>query len=148
MKNMKVLTKIHEIYFCLKTLYVKHNTVNVKEFEILHIVFRLQSQTFLPQSFTCNNTCGAHYCWLANISVPLCFAEECDYDCGPHLIKIPANNTKAMFNVTIYDDDLFETDEYFMLIINEDALPNFIELGYPYNSTVTIKDGEDCKYFI
>ena len=78
----------------------------------------------------------------------LCNAEECDYERGPHIINIPAGVTEWPFDVTIYDDDLFETDEDFMLVIDEDSLPDRINRGRPYSSTVTIANDEVRKYLV
>ena len=50
--------------------------------------------------------------------------------------------TRVPFNVTIIDDNIIESDEIFYLNITTDSLPNGVSVGYPNQTTVTIKDDE------
>ena len=47
-------------------------------------------------------------------------------------------------NVTIIDNNLFETDKRFNLIIIHGLLPDRVSRGNRYQATVTIEDDE-CK---
>ena len=78
----------------------------------------------------------------------LCITAECDYRRKPYYIPIPANTTKQPFDAKIYDDDLYETNEHFVLVIDEDSLPDRIECEEPCRSTVTIEDDEKGKYLV
>ena len=52
-----------------------------------------------------------------------------DYDQGPYIVTIPAGQTSSSFNVQIYDDNIFETDEMFTLGIDTSSLPVSFEEG-------------------
>lgn len=58
---------------------------------------------------------------------------------------IPAGNTRAMFNVTITDDNVFELVETFRLAINQTALPLHVVATFPNRPLVTIID-DDRKF--
>ena len=75
-------------------------------------------------------------------------AGECDYDPGPYHVTLPAGQIEVPFNASINDDDVFESDETFQLVVNHRTLPNRISLAEPYSSTVTIMDDEECKCFL
>ena len=77
-----------------------------------------------------------------------CNTGEHDYYRGPYPVTIPANETEQSFDAIIYDDDLFETDEDFMLVIDENSLPERINRIHPYSSTVTIANDEVRKYLV
>ena len=53
--------------------------------------------------------------------------------------------TSVSFDVMINDDNLFENDERYILIIKEDSLPGSIVRGNSGKSTITIVDN-DRKY--
>ena len=78
----------------------------------------------------------------------LCITAECDYRRKPYNVTIPADRKEWPFNAIIYDDDLYETNEHFVLVIDEDSLPDRIEREEPYRSTVTIEDDEESKYIV
>ena len=78
----------------------------------------------------------------------LCITAECDYRREPYYVPIPAGEKERPFDAIIYDDDLYETNEHFMLVIDEDSLPDRIEREKPYRSTVTIEDDEKGKYLV
>ena len=68
-----------------------------------------------------------------------------DYVSGPYFITFPANMTSVIFNVTITDDDAYESLEKFALIINSTSLPSHIFCEDPYIATVSIRDDERRK---
>ena len=78
----------------------------------------------------------------------MCNTEECDFEHGPYITTIPAGETEWSFDAIIYDDDLFESDEHFMLVIDEHSLPDRISRGHPHSSTVTIANDEARKYLV
>ena len=65
-----------------------------------------------------------------------------DYVSGPYFITVPANMTSVIFNVTITDDDAYESLEKFALIINSTSLPSHI---FREDPTVSIRDDERRK---
>jgi len=65
-----------------------------------------------------------------------------DYDSKPYTIIFTSNQTRAPFNISIYDDDILENDESFTLMIN-DSLPS--RFSVEGQAMVTIMD-TDCKY--
>ena len=67
-----------------------------------------------------------------------------DYTSGPYSVTFSTGQTTATFNVPISDDNVYEHNENFMLIINSLSLPNGVMLGDPDQTTVTIVD-DDCK---
>ena len=75
-------------------------------------------------------------------------AGECDYDPGPYHVTLPAGQIEVPFNASINDDDVFENNEIFQLVVNQRILPNRISRAEPYSSTVTIMDDEKRKYFL
>ena len=69
-----------------------------------------------------------------------------DYNSGQYNVKIPAGSTKVPFNILISDDNFFEGDEEFYLIINkQSSLPNGTIIGSPNRATVKVFDNE-CKH--
>ena len=78
----------------------------------------------------------------------LCNTEECDFECGPYIVTIPTGEIEHSFDAIIYDDDLFESDEHFMLVIDQDTLSDRISRGHPHSSTVTIANDEARKYLV
>ena len=85
--------------------------------------------------------CTQHCLCIIN---PTALGEE-DYKSGPHIVMIPAGNTRAMFNVTITDDNVFELVETFRLAINQTALPLHVVATFPNRPLVTIID-DDRKF--
>ena len=73
---------------------------------------------------------------------------ENDYKAGPFSISIPAGKEEESFNVPITDDDVYESDESFELVINRVRLPSRISRAHKYTSTVTILNNEKCKYYV
>ena len=51
---------------------------------------------------------------------------------------------RATFRVHIIDDDVYEENERFNLVIDY-PVHNRISRCYPYRSTVTIQNDESCK---
>ena len=75
-------------------------------------------------------------------------AGGCDYDAGPYSVTIPAGEIESSFNAIIYDDDVYESDETFQLVIDRRRLPSRITHVFPYRSTVTILNDEERKCFL
>ena len=65
-----------------------------------------------------------------------------DYDSGPYTVTIPAGQTRASFNISINDDDIFEMNENFVLTINESSIPSGIAVNTPNETIVTIVDDD------
>ena len=66
-----------------------------------------------------------------------------DYMSGPYTVTFPANATYVTFNISIVDDNVYESNnETFMLAINSSSLPTNVSLGYPSQATVTIVDDD------
>ena len=67
-----------------------------------------------------------------------------DYDSGPYTITFPSGVTNASFNVTIVDNDQYESTETFYLIINSFSLPHDMYISNPGHAIVIISD-DDCE---
>ena len=65
-----------------------------------------------------------------------------DYDSGPYTVTFPAGQTRASFDVSINDDDIFESNEDFTLIILRNSLPNDVIHDGPATVTIMDDDGE------
>ena len=69
-----------------------------------------------------------------------------DYDSGPYVVKFPAGNTSATFDVSVNDDKLLETNERFSLSIGLSSLPSKVFGSriamFPSQSTVVIIDDD------
>ena len=65
-----------------------------------------------------------------------------DYTSGPYIFTIPAGQTTATFEVPITDDMILESNENFMLTINETSLPDHITRGTPEEAAVNIVDDD------
>ena len=88
-------------------------------------------------------------CYLTTCITVFCVTAECDYDHEPFNITILAGENEWPFDANIiYDDDIYESDEHFVLVIDEDSLPDRIEREEPHRSTVTIEDDEESKYIV
>ena len=70
-----------------------------------------------------------------------------DYGSGPYEVIFTAGTTEASFNVSFTDDDIFESNENFMITIDPSSLPSNVSVGDPGQVTVTIvdNDGKYCK---
>ena len=54
--------------------------------------------------------------------------EGVDYDSGPYNVTFTAGDTLVSFNVAINNDDIFEGNETFSLIIDPSSLPSRVVL--------------------
>ena len=70
--------------------------------------------------------------------------QDVDYGSGQHNITISAGNTNVSLNIVITDDNLFEGDEEFYLMINQSLSLSRIVIGSPNRAVVKIFDDE-CK---
>ena len=68
-----------------------------------------------------------------------------DYDSGPYSVTFPANETSISFDVTIINDNVFESLETFDLIINY-SLPHRIICHDICKAVVSIRNDEERKY--
>ena len=67
-----------------------------------------------------------------------------DYDFEPHIVEFSAGMTRIPLNVSINDDDIFERNDTFSLVVNASSLPKDVTVGDGGQVTVTIVD-DDCK---
>lgn len=65
-----------------------------------------------------------------------------DYDSGPYAVTIPANMTIVPIDVAINNDNIYENNEEFYVIIDSKSLPVNIIVGTPNQTTVTIVDND------
>jgi len=65
-----------------------------------------------------------------------------DYNSGPYYVTFPAGVTSVTFDVPITDDSILESNENFMLTINQPSLPTGVSPGDPSEATVTIVDDD------
>ena len=65
-----------------------------------------------------------------------------DYDPGPYSVLFAAGETVKSFNISIFDNNTFESLESFTLTISP---PSFVLLGNPHQAIITIID-DDGKH--
>ena len=70
-----------------------------------------------------------------------------DYDSGPYTVTFSAGETRALFNISINNDNIFEMNENFALTINGSSLPTGVTVSTPNETIVTIVDNEG-KYLV
>ena len=67
-----------------------------------------------------------------------------DYTPGPYIVTFPAGVTSATFDISIVDDNIIESDESFLLVINQSSLHSRVIQGSPGTVPVSIVD-DDSK---
>ena len=65
-----------------------------------------------------------------------------DYDSGPYTVTFPAGEESVSLNISIYDDDIFEHNENFVLTINVSSLPSGVYVGNHNKTIVTIVNND------
>ena len=70
-----------------------------------------------------------------------------DYGSGPYEVTFTAGTTEASFNVSLTDDNIFESNENFMITIDPSSLLNNVTVGDRKRVTVIIMDN-DGNYFV
>ena len=65
-----------------------------------------------------------------------------DYVLGPYTVRFMAGAIHASMFVTLVDDDVFEINESFYLMINPSSLPKNVVTDNPKQATVTIVDND------
>ena len=61
-----------------------------------------------------------------------------DYEAGPYTVIIPAGMASVFFNVSIINDEIYEGNETFSLVVNVTSLPLNVTVGDPNQATVTV----------
>ena len=67
-----------------------------------------------------------------------------DYTSGPYSVTVPAGVTSFSFNISINNDNIFENNENFRLIISPLAPPG-VMIGNPAQATVIIVNNNSGK---
>ena len=75
------------------------------------------------------------------------FTEECDLPPWAFEVHFPNGTTTVKFPVNVTDDDLYEGEETFNLIILNE-LPDRVTLDKPLRTGVYISDDEKSKQFL
>lgn len=65
-----------------------------------------------------------------------------DYFSGPYMVTFEVGMTNGSFNVSIYDDNMLESNEMFNLSIDASSLPNGMSVGDIGVTMVTILDND------
>ena len=65
-----------------------------------------------------------------------------DYGSGPYEVTFTAGTTEASFNVSLTDDNIFESNENFIITIDPSSLPNNVTVGEPRRVTVIVVDND------
>ena len=69
-----------------------------------------------------------------------------DYGSGPYSVMFSAEQTYAVFDVPITDDNHYEGNENFVLTINPSSLLSHVTPGNPRQATVTIVDNDGKEF--
>ena len=67
-----------------------------------------------------------------------------DYDSGPYTITFPAGATSVSLNILVYDNQKYEENKNFTLIVSNDSLPHGVVVGKPSQVTLIIRN-DDSK---
>jgi len=65
-----------------------------------------------------------------------------DYYSGPYPVTFPAGVTSVTFDIPMWDDNILEGNENFMLTIDQSSLPTGVSPGDPDETAVTIVDDD------
>ena len=65
-----------------------------------------------------------------------------DYTNGPFTVEFNAGDTRVLFNVSIDNDNILESNETFNLIINPSSLPSEVAVTNRSQAIVTIVDDD------
>ena len=65
-----------------------------------------------------------------------------DYGSGTYQVTFTAGTTEASFNVSLTDDNIFERNENFIIIIDPSSPPSNVTVGDPSRVTVIIVDND------
>ena len=71
-----------------------------------------------------------------------------DYTSGLYSVTFTAGGTVALLTIPINDDETFEGNENFTLIIDSSSLPSDVTIINPSRTTVTIIEDEGNKMMI
>ena len=69
-----------------------------------------------------------------------------DYVSGPFNITFPAGRTSANFNISIHNDNIFETNESLSLTVDPSSLPSRVMLQSDCMLVITIVDNDGELY--
>ena len=67
-----------------------------------------------------------------------------DYDSGPYSVTFPAGVTSVSFNILVHDNQKYEENKNFTLIISNDSLPSGVVIGNASKVTLIIRN-DDSK---
>lgn len=81
------------------------------------------------------------YAWIIPLYLCTIIGGE-DYEPGPFSVTIPAGYISTSFNVSIINDNIFETDESFNVLINSSYFPSRVLLQSGCILRVTIVNDE------
>lgn len=70
-----------------------------------------------------------------------------NFQSGPFEVIFPNGTTRVNFSVNITDDDVYEVNESFNLVIVTN-LPTLVNLGHPNKAAITIVDDEKRKLLL
>ena len=65
-----------------------------------------------------------------------------DYEPGPYTVIFPAGINRALFNVSIINDDIYEINETFDLVVNISSLPPSVTVGDINQARIIIIDDD------
>ena len=71
-----------------------------------------------------------------------------DYDFGPHTITFPAGKLNTSINVSIINDIIAEGNESFHFTINPNLQLNYVTVGTPDKTVLTIVDDDGKNKFV
>ena len=74
------------------------------------------------------------------------YTEEEDYEPGPYIVEIPAEMTSVSFNISITNDEIFEGNETFDLILNISSQLLNVTVGDIGQATVIILNVDGEQY--
>ena len=82
--------------------------------------------------------------YLAKLCV-LALGGGIDYNSGPYNVTFPAGTIEAYTDIVLVNDDIYENDEMFNLMIDPSSLPSNVTVYNFDQVTVTILN-DDCEW--
>ena len=89
--------------------------------------------------------------YIEHLDLCMYFTAVCDdVKLGPYEVRIPSGTSTVKSAINVTDDDFYEGDELFNLVINKVFVDGVdgVDRGIPFRSTATIRDDEESKQFL
>ena len=137
MKKLLCVAKVDTISFTQSIYSIIENSGSV-EIQLIYSDSN-SSRNFTIQVLSVGGSATGEYYILTMYLLDVMFHETGqDYEPGPYTIAFPAEITSAFLNISITNDEIFEGNETFDLVLNSSSLPPNVTAGNIGQATVII----------